>query len=145
MPITLIWCLKVLMVLAGVITYTCGELFNKNLKYITGIPIALFGCVILHSLWPLIAIITYFIATEFGYGDNNPLTHLLGKRGAITFCGAAFGLASYPLLGIWCIFQGVVGAIAWWWIAEFDDRDIIKEPFVGIGRSLMGLILLMVI
>ena len=135
--------LNLLMVVLGTSMYLCGELYNKNLKYLMGIPIAMIGCVLHQSLLPGICILSYLIATEFGYGDNNWLTLLLGKRGAITFCGTMLGLASFPLIGLWCLLGAVISGVGFYVIAVLDDKDIVKEPFVGIGRGLVGTILLL--
>ena len=136
--------LPILMVIAGTTMYTLGELYNKVLKYLMGIPISCIAVVMFKSLSPAWCILTYLIATEFGYGDNNPLTKLLGKRGAITFCGVALGLASFPIIGLWCLLSGLVSGIAFYVIAVLDDADIVKEPFVGIFRGLAGTICLLI-
>ena len=136
--------LKLLMVISGTLMYTAGELYDKNLKYMMGIPISILACILYHSIWPLFCVLTYFIATEFGYGDTNPLTLLLGKRGAITFCGAALGLASFPIIGLWSILGMIISATAFYVISVLDDKNIVKEPFVGLGRGLFGTIMLFI-
>lgn len=136
--------LPILMVVAGTTMYACGELYNKVLKYLMGIPIAMIAVVFFKSLSPAWCILTYLIACEFGYGDNNPLTHLLGKRGAITFCGVALGLASFPITGLYCLLGGVISGVSFYGLAVLDDKDILKEPFIGIFRGLAGSILLLI-
>jgi len=135
---------KLLMILSGTVMYWAGEIYKKELKYAMGIPIGILGAIVAHSWFPLIAVISYFIATEFGYGDNNPLTKLLGKRGAITFCGIVLGIASFPIIGYWCILQGLIGGVAFYYISVLDDADKLKEPWVAICRGLCGTILLIV-
>ena len=131
--------LKLLMISGTTALYTCGEIYKKELKYICGIPMGILGCVVMHSPIPLLAILSYFIATEFGYGENNWLTKLLGNLGAITFCGVAFGLASIPILGLWGLLQGLLSGGVWYYLAKKDG--VINEPWVGIFRSLLGCIL----
>jgi hypothetical protein len=135
--------IKLGMVVSGTALYTCGELYKKELKYIMGLFIAPLGALLLHSWIPLWCWLTYFIACEFGYGDNNPLTKLLGKRGAITFCGGAVGLAAAPILGYWCILGGIISAGAWYILSWADDADFIKEPWIGIIRGFTGTMLLL--
>ena len=135
--------IKIAMVLSGTALYTCGELYKKELKYIMGAFIAPLGALLLHSWIPLLCWVTYFIACEFGYGDNNPLTKLLGKKGAITFCGAAVGLAAYPIIGLWSLLGALLSGSIWLWLSYQDDADKIKEPWVGIIRGLSGTMLLL--
>jgi hypothetical protein len=135
--------IKLAMVLSGTALYTCGELYKKELKYIMGLFIAPLGALLLHSWIPLLCWITYFIACEFGYGDDNPLTKLLGKKGAITFCGTMVGFASFPIMGLWCLYAGLLSGGVWLWLSYQDDAGKIKEPWVGIIRGLSGTICLL--
>ena len=135
--------LKVLMVVSSVILYYYGEIYNKNFKYCLGIPISLLGVLYFHTLWPLLAILTYLGATELGYGDNNPLTKLVGKKWAIIIVGTALGLASYPIIGWACILGGFISGWAFGFLHVLDDADKIKEPWIAILRGLMGTICLL--
>jgi hypothetical protein len=127
--------IKLFMVLMGIGFYTYGELKNKAGKFFMGVPIALLsGC-----YW---AVLTFFIACQLGYGDNNPLTKLVGKRWAIVIHGTAVGLASFPIVGWWAILGGIVSGLGFYVIAELDDNDLVKEPWVAIWRGIVGLIIL---
>ena len=128
--------------IAGCVTlYTLGEIKNKNYKYICGLPMML-GCLLTPMSWiPLLCGLTYFIATEFGYGENNWLTKLLSPIGSIIFCGVALGLASFPLIGYWAILAGLMSGGMWYYLNKKDG--IINEPWVGILRSLSATILIM--
>ena len=142
--------INLLIILAGVLMYVKGETETKWLgksdkvfKYAMGVPMALLGVLGFWSWVPLIAALTYFIACEFGYGENNPLTKLLGKRGAITFCGGALGLASFPFIGWMALVQCAISATAFYYIAELDDNGVIKEPWVAIWRAIFGTLLIL--
>jgi hypothetical protein len=116
---------------------------HKNWKLTLGIPVGILGSIVVGSFIPLLCLGTYAIAGSMGYGDNNWLTKLVGKRNAITICGALLGLASIPLLGFLGVIQGIVAAAAFYYIAELDDSGIIKEPFVAIGRASLSTILIL--
>jgi hypothetical protein len=124
--------------------YTTGQLYKKEFKYAMGIPIAVIAVCIQWYWVPVLAILTYFIACEIGYGDHNPLTLLVGKRWAITIHGTAVGLASFPVIGIWCILGGIISGVGFFLIAKFDDDGWLKEPFVAISRGIVGTILLVI-
>ena len=111
---------------------------NKNWKLATGIPIGLLG--MFFNPFAVLACLTYLIACSFGYGDNNWLTKLIGKIGAITFCGVVFGLASFPVIGFWAILQGVLGGATFYWLEK--KNGIINEPWVAILRTIGSTILL---
>jgi hypothetical protein len=107
-----------------------------------GVPIALLGALAHWSVIPFLAFLTYFIACELGYGDNNPLTKMVGKRWAIVIHGAAVGLASFPLIGFWAILAAVISGVGFDVIHTQDDAGKIKEPFVAIARGVIGTICL---
>jgi hypothetical protein len=133
----------ILAISSGMAMYILGQLKNKNFKYAMGIPIALFGMIAQWSFFPAWCALSYFIACEIGYGEHNPLTLLVGKRWAITIHGAAVGLASYPLIGFWCILAGITSGAIFFVISLWDDAGWFKEPFVAIGRSIIGTIFLL--
>jgi hypothetical protein len=123
--------------------YCAGELWSKFIKYCVGIPIAGIALLTGHGwLTAIFIIASYAIATQFGYGENNWLTKLLGNRGAITFCGLAIGLASWPVLGFFAILQALLSAGAWCYLSILDDNGTIKEPFVGLIRGFSAAVLL---
>jgi hypothetical protein len=136
--------LKILIVLFPILFYIIGELYKKEFKYAMGILPAILATMLTvfssFTLFPMWAIITYFIAGEIGYGDRNPLTLIVGKRAAIVIHGSAVGFASYPFIGLWCLIGGIVSGIGFYFIAKWDDENWFKEPFVAIGRSMVGMI-----
>ena len=143
--------LKLLILVSGIAMYVKGECQTKLLgypykefKYAMGIPIGILGCVLLHSWWPLLCVLTYFGACEIGYGINNPLTKIVGQTAAVVIHGTVLGLALYPILGWVCILSGMVSGLSFYVIRVADDAGKIKEPWVGILRSLSALILIMV-
>ena len=135
--------LGVFMVLTGTAMYWAGEIYKKEFKYAMGIPIAVLGCIALWSWFPLWAIPTYFIACEIGYGDNNPLTKLVGKMWAIIIHGTAVGLASFPIISWWCLLAGAISGFSFWVIYKKDEAGQLQEPWVAILRGLAGTICLL--
>ena len=104
------------------------------------IPIGIVGAIISNSDLPLLCIISYLIATELGYGDNNWLTKLVGKKWAIIIVGTALGLASFPIIGWYCLLQGFISGLNFGILHQLDDADIIKEPWIAILRGFVGTI-----
>ena len=135
---------KLAAIASGTILYCMGEEENKNLKYIMGLPIALFCGLALESPIPILCALTYWIACEIGYGDNNPLTKLVGKRAAITIHGAAIGLAAAPVIGWYCIATGIFVGSSFLMLAILDDNNKVKEPWIGFWRGLTGTIGLLI-
>ena len=116
---------------------------NKLFKTFMGVPIGLIYGLITHSwLLALLPMVSYAIMTQFGYGDNNWLTKLVGKKWAITIVGACLGLASLPIIGVYCLIQALISGVAFHIISEFDDADKVKEPYIAILRGLFGTICL---
>jgi len=142
--------LRIAMVLTGSIMYIKGETdtkwlgkSNKQFKYWMGVPISLLGCVVLRSFWPLLSIPTYWLACNSGYGENNWITKLIGKANAITLHGTLVGLASYPIIGVWCVLASAISGLAFSIIYKLDEEGKIKEPKVAILRGLAGTIMLL--
>lgn len=149
--------LKVLMVLSGTLMYIHGETSdgwaskmgksNKQFKYWMGVPIALLGCCMqpfhIINLLALLCIPTYWLACNAGYGEDNWITKLIGKTGAIVFHGTLVGLASYPLLGLWCMLSGILSGVGFWAIYQGDTDGKIKEPEVALLRGAVGTIFLL--
>ena len=129
-----------LTILLGTAFYTFGELKNKWGKYAMGVPIGIVYAVTIQSWIPLTCWLTYFIACQIGYGDNNPLCKWVGKRWAITIHGMAVGLASFPLIGYWAIVSGIFSGLMFLVLAIADDNEKIKEPYIAILRGLSGTI-----
>jgi hypothetical protein len=106
-----------------------------------GIPIGLvWGIYNLSFIAFILPIITYFIATQFGYGVDNWLTKLVGKMNAIIICGILLGLASFPIIGYWAILQAIISGLTFWYLEK--KTGIIDEPYVAILRGLLGTCLL---
>lgn len=124
--------------------YWLGEIYNKNFKYAMGIPVGIIFALTNQSYIPILCWLIYLISTEFGYGENNWLHKLLGKRGAITFCGVALGLASFPIIGYWAILQGIVSGTTFYCISLLDDSGKIHEPWIAILRGFLGTVLLVI-
>ena len=123
--------------------YCAGELWSKFIKYCVGIPIAAIYLLTGHNwVTAILIIVSYFIATQFGYGENNWLTKLVGNRIAITICGGLLGLASWPILGFFALLQALLSAGAWFYLSVLDDSDKLKEPFIGLLRGFIATSLL---
>jgi len=140
------------MVLSGIVLYVKGETdtkllgkCNKNWKLTLGIPIGILGCLVHWSWIPILCVLTYLIAGEMPYGDNHWWTKLWGKRKAITICGAFLGAASFPLTHYWAILGALISGLGFYFIAVYDDKGKIKEPFVAILRGIVGTIMLLFI
>jgi hypothetical protein len=107
---------------------------NKWYKTMMGVPITL--CLVWFNAWALLCMITYFVALQFGYGQNNWLTKLVGDKGAVTICGFLMGVASFPVIGYWAILQGLISGETFLLL----DLMEVNEPNVAITRGLAGTI-----
>lgn len=108
-----------------------------------GIPIALVGCFSEQSLIPAICILTFWFQPP--YGENSYL-NFLGEWGKFAFCGLVFGLSSLPLwlaMNLWWVglLQGIIGALAFFVLKVLDDKNIVKNPWVELGRGFFGTLL----
>jgi hypothetical protein len=115
---------------------------NKWYKTMMGIPPATFLALLWSHSWflALLTVASYFVALQFGYGEHNILTKWLGKKGSLIFCGCAMGLASFPILGWFCILQAIISGAMFYWL---DTKNgIINEPWVAILRGIGGSMLL---
>lgn len=135
--------LGILCMISATLVYLKGETDsflgkpNKWIKTLMGIPIGLLYMAFYH-LWiqGALVMLTYFIALQFGYGDNNWTVKLFGKRGAVTFCGCLMGLASAPILLWWAILATILSGLTFY---ELDALNAeIKEPWVAILRGIGG-------
>jgi len=101
-----------------------------------GIPIGIFFALYNQSFIPLICILTYWFQPPYG---SNSYLNFLGDRGKFAFCGLVFGISSIPALGLLCgIIQGIVSAFAFLVIKIFDDKYMIKNPWVERLRGFFG-------
>jgi len=91
-----------------------------------GLPIA-----IITGQW--LYILTYYLATAVTvYGDNSPISKLLGVKAARIIHGFAFGMASLrPLYGLWC-------AVVFYIIFELADHGIIDNSYAEAIRGFAG-------
>lgn len=131
----------IILIILGIIMYTLGENYNKNFKYAMGIPMGIIAALVLKSFIPLLAILSYLIANEIGYGDNNLLTKWVGKRLAIVIHGTALGLACFPIVWGWALLSGIISCLGFIIIDVFDRQGKIGEPWVAIFRALSATII----
>jgi hypothetical protein len=118
--------------------YLAGGQGYKAARWLIGIPLASIGIIVTHSLWPVLCIPTYWIATSaFPYGENSWL-NIFGDWGKWAICGLVFGLASIPILGYLGILQGVVSSLAFVGLHYLDEKDILKNPWQEILRGFVG-------
>jgi len=104
-----------------------------------GIPIALIYMMLLNSLLPLLGIVTYFFQPP--YGEKSYL-NFLGEWGKFFTCGLVLGLSSYPAILQLALLQALVSGISFIIIKHLDDKDIIKNPWVELGRGFFSTLLL---
>lgn len=147
----IIFVCSLLMIVSGIAMYVKGETDTKWLgkasqgfKTMMGIPMGLLWAIAGHPWAGLITMGTYAIAAvAFGYGTNNPWTKWFGKDAAVIITGAAFGLASVPILGLVAILQSLIAGWAWGVIHTLDDSGKVKEPRVAIYRAIGALCLIL--
>jgi tetrahydromethanopterin S-methyltransferase subunit G len=134
--------IKLLMILSGIVCYYYGENFNKIGKTMIGIPIGLlYGLGLGHDWAGLLAMLTYFIATNaFGYGEKNIWVKWIGEQNSIILTGAMLGLAAFPVIGAWAILSMCISGTSWYVIWKRQ----VNEPFCAIYRAFSALILLVV-
>mgnify|MGYP001339301818 CR=1 FL=1 len=125
------------------VLYLLGGQINKWFRWGLGIPIAIIGVWTGHY-WAIMAIVTYFIATNaFSYGEKMIWTKLFGGWVSMALAGLAFGLASIVVLGsFWGVIQGIVGMVSFTILKWLDDTDRLKNPWQELLRGFTGTILL---
>jgi hypothetical protein len=133
----------ILIPVISAVLYLLGGQVNKWFRWLMGIPIAGIAIATGHGWWSLLAIVTYFVATNFfSYGDKMIWTKLFGKWVSMGLAGLAMGLASIVVLGtFWGIIQGIVGCISFLVLKWLDDTDRLKNPWQELLRGLLGTIL----
>ena len=118
--------------------YLIGGQWWKPARWFMGVPIAIIALLTGHGWTAILAIPAYWIATSaFPYGENSWL-NFLGEWGKFAVCGLVFGLASIPVLGLYGVIQGIVSMCAFLCIKYFDDKGIMKNPFVELARGALG-------
>jgi len=75
------------------------------------------------SWWP---VLTYLIATNVPYGDNdqNWLRKLVGRDANWYIYGGLFGLASWPVVGLWAIWQVMIGGLGFNFLMSLSNDGI---------------------
>lgn len=108
-----------------------------------GCLIGLTYSILLHSLYPLLAIPAYFVATNFfSYGDKIIWTKWFGKWVSMGLSGLAFGAASFTILSWpWALIQTGIGCALFLLIKLWDDRGYIHNPLVEFLRGACGTLL----
>ena len=102
------------------------------------------GAVIGLLLWKglvayAITIACYFIATNlFGYGDKTPILKYLPQNIKHLMSGVMFGLASFPLIGWWCLAQAAISGAMFYLV---ETRKI-NNPYAEFLRGGVGTCLL---
>lgn len=98
---------------------------HKAWRWCMGIFIGGISAILMKSFWPLLCIVTYFVATNvFSYGENHPFRRWFGRDISWVIYGSAFGLASAPAIGILSIAQGIVGAASFWGLMKLSNDGI---------------------
>ena len=91
-------------------------ILNQKLwRWLIGIVIGL----LLWKGWILygLAILAYFLSTNaFGYGDKTPVLKYLPQNIKHLVSGMIFGLASFPLIGLWALLQMAISGVAFYLI-----------------------------
>jgi hypothetical protein len=85
-----------------------------------------------------LCLLTYWIATSvFGYGDKSILK-FLPQNWKHFVSGLVFGLASFPIVGIAALWQGVVSGIAFYII----EVKRVNNPWAELLRGGLGTLIL---
>jgi len=96
----------------------------------------------------IIALVLFYIATNISYGENSPL-NVIGRDAKWLVYGACFGLASFPILGMWALAQAVSGAIGFWGLMKLSNDGIngkkLDHAIVEICFPIFGLCMLLFI
>jgi hypothetical protein len=105
-----------------------------------GLPISLMALVFGHSIYSLLCILTYYVATSaFPYGDNSWLNKFFSQLQKHFVCGLVFGLASFPIIGYWAILQGIVGGVTFYCIEKYE----VNNPWTELLRGGLGTVCLL--
>lgn len=127
--------------IVSAICYLIGGQWWKPARWFLGVPIAYIVGLKTQSVWPILCVLTYWGALScFPYGCKSWLNPL-GEWVKFAICGLVFGLASFPVLGLWAIAQGIVAMVSFLVIKYLDDKGIIGNPWVELLRGLTGTVL----
>jgi len=122
------------------VLYLLGGQANKWFRWGMGIPIFFIAIFTGHAWYSIFVVFTYLIATNaFSYGENMWTTKIFGAWISMITSGIAFGLASTPILGwTWGIVQAIIGGVSFGVIKYYDDKGVIHNPIVELGRGFTG-------
>ena len=136
----------VISILCGLLYLFGGQVWKPFRWWGIGVLVGVVYAFRFGSFFPLLSILTYFIATNaFSYGDNSWTTKLFGKWVSMGLAGLTYGLASFPVLGVYAILQGLVGLVAFLILKQLDDTDQLKNPWQELLRGTLGTILLVTV
>lgn len=119
---------------------------NKWFRWLMGLPIGILYAILLSSWTPLLCIATYWIVTSaLSYGDNSWLSKRLPKDIVWLVYGAAFGLASFPVLGLLALLQAFIGAGTFWFLMNWSNHGFnggkLDQKYVELAFGFLGTIL----
>jgi hypothetical protein len=122
--------------------YLTGGQWWRAGRWLMGIPIGVICALHNHSWVPLLAVATYFIATNvFSYGEKMLTTKWFGPWVSMGISGLALGAASFVCLPFWLAsLQTVFSCFCFLLIKWLDDTDKVKNPWVELLRGFMGTI-----
>jgi hypothetical protein len=106
---------------------------QKLWRWLMGVVLGL----MLWKGWVLygLCIVSYLLATNlFGYGDKSPILKYLPQNIKHLVSGMIFGLASFPLIGYWCILQIIISGINFYYI---EVRKV-NNPWAELLRGAVG-------
>lgn len=113
---------------------------QKLWRWLMGVPIAGIAFYLHHSLWVLLAIPTYLVATNvFGYGDKTPILKYLPQNIKHLVSGMIFGACSFVLIPwYFALLQVALSGAAFYYV----EVKKINNPWAellrgGIGTCLM--------
>lgn len=117
---------------------------QKLWRWLMGIPIGIICSLQLQSWWPMLSILTYFLATNASsYGENHPFRRWFGRDGAWLVYGAIFGLASlFCLPWYYSLLQGTLGAAAFYGLMKWSNDGYnghkLTHKYVELGFGFLG-------
>lgn len=125
--------------------YLLGGQINKWFRWGMGIPIGVIGLLTGHGYMSILAVATYFIATNaFSYGEKMIWTKIFGKWVSMGLAGFMFGLASIVVLGpFWGCLNAIISMISFLVLKYLDDTGRVKNPWQELLRGFTGTVLYM--
>lgn len=119
---------------------------QKLWRWLMGIPIAIIMGCHTKSVYPILCMATYFLATNVSsYGESHPFRRWFGRDNAWLVYGFLFGLASLPVLGWWCILQAVIASASFYGLMKWSNDGFggnkLNHKLVELAFGLLGTIL----